>query len=44
MDLVVEAGGGERDIETDEAILKDAIGDLWRNLRIARGDPLTFPS
>ena len=25
MDLVVAAGGGERDIETDEAILKDAI-------------------
>jgi len=25
MDLVVAAGGGERDVETDEAILKDAI-------------------
>ncbi len=25
MDLVVAAGGGERDIETDEAILKDAL-------------------
>ena len=25
MDLVVAAGGGERDIETDEAILKDAV-------------------
>lgn len=25
MDLVVAAGGGERDIETDEAILKDAM-------------------
>ena len=25
MDLVVAAGGGERDVETDEAILRDAI-------------------
>jgi len=25
MDLVVAAGGGERDVETDEAILKDAV-------------------
>ncbi len=25
MDLVVAAGGGERDVETDEAILKDAL-------------------